>query len=156
MTALITVKIAVLAPIPSAKVSTATAVRPGDLRSMRAAKRKSCHKVSTRNSQPAVRTTSLVTSRLPRSRRTARSASLRLIPSFIFSSAAMSKKLFSSSSSSRPTRSFRNSDRSPLDMFRSTDMTIYDVSRILAIAATCLPHSRVSLLSLFRPWSVRA
>jgi len=40
-------------------------------------------------------------------------------------------------------------------MFRSTDMTVYDVSKILAIAATCLPHSRVSLLSLFRPWSVR-
>src|SRR5206468_9013589 len=59
---------------------------------------------------------------------------------------AISKKPFSSSSSSWLTCSFRNSDRSPLDMFRSTDMTVYDVSKILAIAATCLPHSRVSLL----------
>jgi len=32
----------------------------------------------------------------------------------------------------------------------------YDASRILAIAATCLSQSRVSLLSLFRPRSVNA
>jgi hypothetical protein len=40
-------------------------------------------------------------------------------------------------------------------MFRNMDMTVYDVSRILAIAATCVPHSRRSLLSLFRPCCVR-
>ena len=38
---------AVLAPIPSANVSTATVAKPGDLRSVRAAKRKSCSNVST-------------------------------------------------------------------------------------------------------------
>src|SRR5260370_1206171 len=31
----------------------------------------------------------------------------------------------------------------------------YEASRILPIAATCLPHSRVSLLSLLRPFAVR-
>jgi hypothetical protein len=65
--------------------STATNVKPGFLRSMRAAKRKSCQDVSKKDSQPAERTTSFVTSRLPRSRRTARSASLRLMACFIFS-----------------------------------------------------------------------
>jgi hypothetical protein len=34
---------AVFAPIPSASESTAAAVKPGDLRSMRAAKRRSCN-----------------------------------------------------------------------------------------------------------------
>jgi hypothetical protein len=37
MTALITLKIAVFAPIPSASVSTATAENAGDLRSLRIA-----------------------------------------------------------------------------------------------------------------------
>src|SRR5439155_1565927 len=55
--------------MPSARVRTATRVNPGDLRSIRTAKRKSCHNVSTKDSQPAERTTSFVTSRLPRSRR---------------------------------------------------------------------------------------
>src|SRR6266404_125409 len=108
--------------MPSASVSMATAVKPGLLRSIRAAKRRSCQEVSTSDSQPADRTTSFVTSRFPRSKRTARSASLRLIPCFIFSSAAISKKPFSSSSNSWSTCSFRNSDRSPLAMFRSQDM----------------------------------
>src|SRR6266513_4433222 len=52
------VKMAVFAPIPSARVSTATAVKTGLLRSMRTAKRESCHHISTRDSQPAERTTS--------------------------------------------------------------------------------------------------
>src|SRR5207249_6108374 len=63
------VKIAVFAPIPSAKVSTTTAVKPGDLRSVRAPKRTSRHNVSTMDSQPPERTISLLTSRLPRSKR---------------------------------------------------------------------------------------
>jgi hypothetical protein len=95
------------------------------LRSMRAAKRKSCHNVSTKDSHPAVRTTSFETSRLPRSKRTARSASLRLIRAFIFSSAAISKKTRSSSSNPPSTRSFRNSDRNPSDRLRSSDMVPY-------------------------------
>src|SRR5882762_8305588 len=116
------VKMAVFAPIPRVNVSTATAVKAGLLRSIRIAKRKSCQHVSTNDSQPAERTTSFVTLRLPRSNRTARSASFRLIPCFIFSSAAISRKPFSSSSSSRPTCSFRNNDRNPPDRFRSSDM----------------------------------
>src|SRR5207249_10373587 len=80
----------VFTPTPSASVRTATRVNPGDLRSMRRPKRKSCQHVSTNDSQPPERTISLLTSRLPRSKRTARRASLRLNPSFIFSSAAIS------------------------------------------------------------------
>src|SRR6266576_5458204 len=117
-----TEKIPTLIPTPRAIANTAAAVKPGLLRSTRTAKRRSCQQVSTIDSQPAVRTASFETSRFPRSKHTARSASLRLIPCFIFSSAASSKKLFSSSSSSRPTRSFRNSDRSPPAMLRSNDM----------------------------------
>src|SRR2546427_3496638 len=48
----------VLAPMPRASVRTATAVNPGDLRSMRVEKRKSCHDVSTKDSQRPERTTS--------------------------------------------------------------------------------------------------
>jgi len=121
-TALTRLKTEVLAPMPRARESTTTAVKPGDLRSMRRAKRKSCQHVSTKDSQPAERTTSFVTRDLPRSRRTARSASLRLIPCFIFSSAAISRKPFSSSSRSWLTRSFRNSVRRPLAMFRRRAM----------------------------------
>src|SRR6266850_6034905 len=115
-------KILAVAPMPSVSVRTATAVKPGFLRSMRAVKRKSCHNVSTKDSQPAERTTSFVTSGLPRSKRTARSASARLIPCLIFSLAAISRKSRSSSSSSWLTCSFRNSDRNPSDRLRSNDM----------------------------------
>src|SRR5437016_14636283 len=45
------------------------------------------------------------------------------MPSFIFSSAAMSRKPRSSSSNSWLTCSFRNSDRSPPLMVRSNDMS---------------------------------
>src|SRR5260370_18283746 len=69
-----------VAPMPSVSVSTATAANPGDLRRVRRAKRRSCQSVSIKHSQPAERTTSFVTSRLPCSNRTARNASLRLIP----------------------------------------------------------------------------
>jgi hypothetical protein len=96
--------------------------KPGALRSIRAAKRKSCHHASTRDSQPALRTTSFAVSGLSRSKRTARSASLRLIPCFIFSSAAISRKPFSSSSSSWLTCFFRSSARSPPAIFPSNDM----------------------------------
>ena len=155
ITVSISVKIAVLAPIPKVRVSTTTAVNTGFLRSTRTPNRKSRHNVSTKDSQRADQTISFVTSRLPRSKRTARSASLGLIPCFTFSSTAISRKPFSSSSRSWLTCSFRNSARSPSAMFRSTDMAVlYDASRILAIAATCLVHSRVSDSSLLRPRSV--
>src|SRR2546430_2155869 len=81
----------VFRPMPSANAMTTAAVEPGFLRSMRTAKSKSRHSVSTRDSQPPERTTSFIISRLPRSRRTVRTASLRLIPSFIFSAASISK-----------------------------------------------------------------
>ena len=123
-TELTTEKIALWAPMASASVNTATTVKPGFFHSLRAAKRMSRQHVSRKDSQPAVRTTSLVTSRLPRSRRTARSASWRLKPWFIFSSAAISRKPCSSSSSSWPARSFPNSDRNPSARFRRSDMVL--------------------------------
>src|SRR5487761_803821 len=46
ITVSIRLKIAVLAPMPSASVSTATAVKPGDLRNMRTPYRRSCDRVS--------------------------------------------------------------------------------------------------------------
>src|SRR5437016_3533047 len=98
------------------------AVKAGFLRSVRTPYRRSCHNPSTKDSQPAERTTSFVTSRFPLSKRTARSASLRLIPRFIFSSAAISRKPRSSSSSSLSARFLRNSDRSPPAIFRSKDI----------------------------------
>ena len=63
--ALITLKMVVLAPMPRASVSTATIEKPGDFRSVRAAKRKSCQHVSTTNSHPADATASAAISRLP-------------------------------------------------------------------------------------------
>src|SRR5437660_4565793 len=63
----------------------------GFLHSIRTPYRKSRQHVSTKNSQPPERTISLVTSRLPRSSRTSRSASLRLTPCLIFSAASISK-----------------------------------------------------------------
>src|SRR5438874_2312632 len=51
--ALRALKMVVFAAMPSASVNTATVVNPGDLRSMRAAKRKSCQSVSKKDSQPA-------------------------------------------------------------------------------------------------------
>ena len=79
-TAFTTLNMAAFAPMPKAITNTATEVNPRFFLSMRPAKRKSCQHVSTKDSQPPDRTTSFVTSRLPRSRRTARSASLRLMP----------------------------------------------------------------------------
>src|SRR5438132_8953999 len=48
-----TEKIPTLIPTPRAIANTAAAVKPGLLPSTRTAKRRSCHKVSTKDSQPA-------------------------------------------------------------------------------------------------------
>src|SRR6266566_800560 len=125
--------------MPSARVRTATAVKPGDLRSIRAAKRRSCQHVSTKDSQPPERTISLLTSRLPRSKRTARRASWRLMPCFIFSSVAISRYSPSSSSNSRFTCSFRNSDRSPVTMFRRNAISFHSYEN------SCLSRRKQSI-----------
>ena len=64
-------KMAVVAPIPSARVETATMAKPGDLRSPRTAYRTSCQTLSTADSQPASRTRSFTASMLPTSMRAA-------------------------------------------------------------------------------------
>src|SRR5438034_4721296 len=51
---------AVFPPMPRPRVSIATSVKPGLLRSMRAAKSRSRHNVSTTDSQPPERTISFV------------------------------------------------------------------------------------------------
>src|SRR5215469_15563718 len=55
--ALIKLKMAVLAPMRKVKVTTAIPVNPGDLRNVRMPKRKSCQHVSTNDSQAPERTT---------------------------------------------------------------------------------------------------
>jgi hypothetical protein len=115
----------VVAPVPSASVSPVAMVNAAASRNRRSAWRVSHSRVSTKDSPPAERTTSLVTSRLPSSKRTARSASLRLMPCFIFSSAAISRKPRSSSSNSPSIRSFWSSDHSPSDTLRGSDMRPY-------------------------------
>ena len=140
---------ALLAPMPRASVRTATAVKPGDLRSMRKAKQRSCQHVSTKDSQPAERTSSLVISRLPRSRRTARSAALRLMPRVILSWAAISRNPRSSSSSSPSMCLFRNNDRRPLAMLRNS------ASVVRGIDVTSFAASQVEAISTRdagRPW----
>ena len=143
--ALTTLKIAVFAPMPRASVTTATAVNPGDLHSMRVARRKSCQQVSTKDTQPAERTSAFAVSRLPRSRRTARSASFWLRPSLILTSAAVLKKLRSSSSSSPSTRFFWKSDRNPLTVLRSMHITPFPwLTRRAAPRLTRSPFPRFS------------
>jgi hypothetical protein len=83
-----------------------------------------------KDSQPPERTTSFVTSRLPLSNRTARSASGRVMPSLIFSSAAISWEVRSSSSNSRSTCSFRNSDRRPLVVYKNPSRLVSGVTSL--------------------------
>ena len=52
ITAFSTEKVAVLAPIPSARVRTRTLVSPGDLMDVRAANRRSCRNASQTGSPP--------------------------------------------------------------------------------------------------------
>ena len=80
-----TLKIAVVPPMPRASVATAAAVKAGCLRSMRNAKRTSCHTLSTTDSQPTSRTRSFTASTLPISTRAARTAASRLMPPDTFS-----------------------------------------------------------------------
>src|SRR5205823_13901145 len=101
--------------------------------------------ISTNDSQPPERTTSFAISRLPRSSRTSRSASLRLTPCLIFSAASISKYAPRSSSNSRSTWFFRKSDRRPLAKFLNKDMARpprglqnYDDCRHLPAPYSCL------------------
>ena len=108
-----TLKTAVVPPTPSASVATAAAVKAGRLRSMRTAKRTSCHTLSTTDSQPTSRTRSFTASTLPISTRAARTAASRLMPLDIFFSVTLSRYSRSSSSSSCSARFFRNRPRNP-------------------------------------------
>ena len=118
-------------------------------------KSRSCQHVSTKDSQPPERMISLLTSRLPRSKRTARRASLGLIPCFIFSSSHL---LVSAKLLSQLSVDLLLSEKRPepgCDISEQRHSSPYEASKILPSAATCLPHSRVSLSSLFRPFAVR-
>src|SRR5258708_37672091 len=95
---------------------------------------RSCHSVSTTDSQVAAHTCSFTLSAPPISMRAARTASWRLIPRRIFSFTAESKSPRSSSSISRSTCSLRNSPRKPAPRFRNKD--------IAALLRLCLENSR--------------
>ncbi len=70
-----TLKMAVLAPMPSANVTIAMAVKPGVLRIVRPAYLRSCNNESIQPNPPMLRVTSLTKATLPNSRRAARAAS---------------------------------------------------------------------------------
>lgn len=112
-TPFMTEKIAVLAPIPSAKVRMATAGNPGDLRSMRSAKRTSCKNELNAVYHPLASTFPLIESMRPISIRAFRSACGRLKPVCILAAVLCSTKSCSSSFNSLSSRSFLNSARKP-------------------------------------------
>ena len=90
-TAFTTLKMAVFAPMPRARVRPTTAVKPGLLPSMRAPYRKSWIRVSTKLTPRASRHSSLARSIPPNSSRAWRMASSRGTPLSIKSSAYASK-----------------------------------------------------------------
>ena len=88
--------------MPSASVSTTAAVKLGDLIIVRKPKSKSCQHVSTRDSQPASRTISFVTSRLPLSNLTARCRMVKKLEWIEMAQLAVSSILFKSLSLKLP------------------------------------------------------
>src|SRR6266850_2804214 len=98
------VKIAVLAPIPIASVSTATKVSPGRLPNMRMAKRTSSNQPSSSGRPPCSRYSSLVCSTPPNSRFAAWRAASGAMPRRIFSANSMSRCDWTSESRSRSIR----------------------------------------------------
>jgi hypothetical protein len=102
-TALTTLKIAVLALMPSASVSTATAAKPGFLRRMRTPWPTSRPNCSSQAPDRTARTCSFHDSTPPSSRRADRRAAADAMPCRIFSSASSSQTELASSASSRST-----------------------------------------------------
>ena len=80
ITAWTSVKMAVLAPMPRARVAIVTAAKPGLLRSERAAKRRSRRAVSRKGTRRRSRRLSLVASRPPSFSAAARRASSGVMP----------------------------------------------------------------------------
>ena len=85
-----TEKIAVLAPMPRARVRTTTVVNPGFLRSVRTPKRISMKKSSMEGQRQTVRLSSCTRVKLPNSRRAA------AVACFLGMPLAMSSSIFSS------------------------------------------------------------
>ena len=114
-----TLKIAVLAPMPSASVTIASALNPTWLRRVRAAKRMSCSSVSITSPLPLPALTSAwirlhssrIDGRLPNRRSASRRASWCAKPFSSRSSAFISRWLASSSSTSRGTSAAGNLKR---------------------------------------------
>ena len=93
-------KIAVLAPMPSARVSVATIVKVGCFSSIREPYCRSCHKVSIDLNPHMVRQSSLVMATLPNVRRATILAAAGELPASCISCASISKWARISSSSS--------------------------------------------------------
>jgi hypothetical protein len=110
-TALTTEKIAVFAPMPSASVSTATAVKPGFLRIVRTPNLTSCIRVSTKPPPFTSLHASFTRVQLPKLPLAARAASSGVMPRRTFSSARIRRWKRNSSSNSRSTRRLRRSPR---------------------------------------------
>ena len=113
ITWLMSVKMAVLPPMPRASDSSAIAVNPGLLSSIRTLIRVSCSKPSSVDSQRADHTWCFTALALPISTRAARNASSAFIPARRFSSAEASRNPRSSSSISPSTRFRTINDRKP-------------------------------------------
>src|SRR5216684_3043122 len=145
-TALTKLKIAVFAPIPSASVSTATAVNPGFLLSMRRPYRTSSTNSSTRRQPHVSRATSFTNSTFPNSRRAARFASSTASPLSVRSRAAISRWLCTSSSIS-VSRFFR---RQKLTGHLCISLLPYFLTSLLPYFLTSLfPYFLVSLFPYF-------
>src|SRR5581483_3476058 len=96
-----TLKIALVAPMPSASVTTAAAAKPGDRRRPRSAYRASRSAVSIQEPMRTARTSSLTRARLPTSRRASRRADAGSTPAAVRRSVSRSTCARSSSSRSR-------------------------------------------------------
>ncbi len=146
---------AVLAPMPSARVSSATAVKPGLRRSTRAPCRTSATRSSNRDTPRASRHSSFTRLTPPRSSRARRSASTRGSPAATCFSICLSRWKASSSSSSRSTARLRRSARARNARSRSM-MAPYAFSSTCATAAASLRQALSSISSCLRPPRVSA
>src|SRR6185436_20689262 len=117
-----TLKIAVLAPIPSASVSTATKVKPGLRASVRRPNRRSCARSSSRRGRDSSRDSSLKRSMPPKLSTAARRASSGGIPARTFFSVCCSTWNRISSSISRSIASRPIQDRNRDQLSRGDSM----------------------------------
>src|SRR5438067_1287564 len=121
---LIALKIAVLAPMPSASVTMQTRAKPGALRRRRSPYRTSPANDQITFSQPYSRTCSRTNAAFPNSTAAARRASSRDSPCATSAAVASSRKCSTSSATSRSAAGQSTSARSPRVSWRHNDMLL--------------------------------